>query len=618
MRATAGARLADVRVAFGESLVAWQAALAAGLPATARLRSTSPALLLSGRPGVEQFDRRLTPDWLRRYRAAILPFAERLFLDARRSAEAEPWALHMARAGTLYAHRLVIRAACLEAADFHEPRALLALGGRANLRRTPPLDRLLGNNPGFLCFEAESPNAPEPRRRADRWSALRVAGLEGVAYRLLLKLWRQLPARWAQAEVLILSDNELLQEAAVRLGLGGAALRVVTLPAAAPMAMPQVLKAALLQVTAKAVDDFARAWVPAAAVRPCREAFEGYVCDQVEPELGCQDAVARRLDALLGDRPTVALTNYPGLPERMAAIRHLRKRGVPVIGFQHGVSREINGMLDAAAAYTENAATDLFLAYNERAAAVANGQPFAGGRSEAVGLPRRMTRAGRAPFWRRRTAIWYVSTNSYRGVWQSVAAAISDREKAQREIAIVEEVLGRLDRPVVYKPYPEASYADPDPVLEHLSRYPNISVHGDAVDLRYLFPHVGLIVTARATSTTAWCLMSGRPVVFLDLPDDQPLHVDVRGHFAAGLFLFDGTDPAERERLHNFLKQPLSVITKAWAEKAAARQALIGRYFSAGGRPGAGAAELIEGWLRQRPPRQAANGRREQGAQHDG
>ena len=592
--------LADVRVAYTESLTALRAAIDAGLPDDARVRTTSPALLLGGWPGAEQFDARLTRDWLRGFREAILPFAERLFLEARKSTAAAPWALHMARAATLYAHRLVIRAACLEAADFHQPRALLALGGMANRRRTPPLDRLLGGNAGFVRFEAEPTAEETVIRRPSRLAALRVAGLEGVGYRLLLRLWRHLPARLARRDVLILSDNELLQEAAVRLALGGASLRVVPLPVPAAVPMPADLLSALLEVGSRAVHDFARAWVPPAAVGPCRQAFESYLREQIEPELGCQDEIARRLDALLSDRPTVALTNFPGLPERAAAIRHLRRRGVPIVGFQHGVSREINGMLDAAAAFTENAATDLFLAYNQAAADVSARYAFAHGGVAAVGLPRRMVRAGRARVGRKATAIWYVSTNNYRGAWQTLASDVTDLDRSQLEIAIVDEVLGGLDRQVVYKPYPESSYADADPVLSHVSRHANVTVHSDAIDLRYLFPRIGLIVGARASSTTAWCVMSRRPYVLLDLPDDQPLFAAVRPMFEAALFVFDASDSTGRRRLRAFLEQPPAAIEAAWREKAQARRELIDRYFSSGDSPGVDAAGAIRRLLGRR------------------
>ncbi|MBM3558957.1 MAG: hypothetical protein FJX53_03525 [Alphaproteobacteria bacterium] len=293
----------------------------------------------------------------------------------------------------------------------------------------------------------------------------------------------------------------------------------------------------------------------------------------------------------------MALTNYPGLPERMAAIRHLRKRGVPVIGFQHGVSREINRMHDAVAAYAENAVTDLFITYNEAAARISAGYVFARGRIAAAGLPRRMARAGRSD--RAGDKLWYISTNHYRGTWQGLMGAMVDRDKAELEIAIVDEVLGQLDRPVFYKPYPETNYADPDPVLARIARHANIRLYGDAVDLRYLLPKIGLLISARATSTTAWCLMAERPYVLIDLPDDQPLLTEARPLFAAGLFLVNGADAEERRRLAEFLRRPMREIAADWAAKAEARRELRARYFSNADRPGASAARAIrELWRR--------------------
>jgi hypothetical protein len=136
---------------------------------------------------------------------------------------------------------------------------------------------------------------------------------------------------------------------------------------------------------------------------------------------------------------------------------------------------------------------------------------------------------------------------------------------------------------VLYKPYPAFRYLDPDPVIEAARAASNVSVYEERADLRYLIQRARVLICSRSYSTPSWCLMSERPVVHIDIPDQAPLTPEARAAFEAGLFLFDAASADFHDRLRAFLSQPIDAIERLYAEKAQARTQLIERFFGTGG-----------------------------------
>ena len=73
--------------------------------------------------------------------------------------------------------------------------------------------------------------------------------------------------------------------------------------------------------------------------------------------------------------------------------------------------------------------------------------------------------------------VWYVSTAIYQGNIGRVHRGLADSEICRREIALLDDVYGRLPHKVVFKPYPVFRYVDEDPVLEHADGFENVQVY---------------------------------------------------------------------------------------------------------------------------------------------
>lgn len=210
----------------------------------------------------------------------------------------------------------------------------------------------------------------------------------------------------------------------------------------------------------------------------------------------------------------------------------------------------------------------------------------------------RMTRRGRADADH---PLLYVSTALLSGNVNAYSGGVSDVERVRRELALVEDVLARLPYGVRYKSYPSTDrYDDPDPVLAAVARHPRLQLFDRALDLRYMIGQHRLVITSRATSTVGWCLMSGKPLVFIDHPDHMPLRDEARDLFAQGVFLFDWRD-ATTDALRAFLSRPLAEIEVEWRDKAAARRKLVEELFCRpGNRVGRRVADMLMPMMERR------------------
>ena len=586
--------LGGYRVAFADSRAALEAAYAAGLPRDAAIRTCAPALALAGIPTVEPVERRFPRSRRAALHETTLGFVKATYEATAGRKETAPFALTAARVA-FDLQRIVYRAACLDEADFTEPRAILAVetgDKRLDTCVNLPWSVLLASNSAArrFTFPVEPPQVGRSLGGVPPGllSRLRISGLDKVFYRFFLWLWKWLPSRLARGEALITSENELVKEAAFHLALRGFALRRMRAPVRAHANLPPDQDAGLREAVEPVVRSHLTDWVVPQAVDTIVSLFFEEVRAEVARQVESGLHWGKVLDRLVEPDRTVVMAGVPKGGPALALAELCRARRIPFVAFQHGVAREISAPITHHQVLWENNVADWFFTFSRKSAEISDTSLFARGQPVPVGLPKDYFRVGGVIG--RRTAgppILFVSTTVYRSGVQSWAGWITDIGMAQREIDLVERVLARLPHRVMFKPYPTIRYADPDPVIEVARRMPNISVYQQEHDLRYLLRGYRVIVTCRATSTVAWCLMSGKPLVFIDMPDHMSLTPEAREAFEAGTFLFDVGSAAFAEELRAFLSRPIEAIEADWAHKAEGRARLIEEFITVP-RPGAG------------------------------
>lgn len=584
---TSADALADIPVVFLESLQALDGAKRIGLRADARVACLSPAVATAGDQPVRVLDAKLSG----RAERGLFAFIDDMSafgLTLARTLPANPAspmaAAIAARHSTLFCGQILLKAAMLEDADYREPRAIV-------LSTTPGSDgdyaagwtwpTLLAGNPSLRVLRqpvelAEVGEAVGPF--LDRLRLSPQARLVATVRRLS----RFLPAALSRGTAYIVNDNELIRETVLALIARGFRPEWIDPPAVERSPRDPDRHEPVLDAAEELFIPFAERWLCAEALSPVVALYRQDLLDALQHELDVHRAWKRTLSDLGGHaKPRTILLNFPKGDYGPGLLMAAREHGIPVCSFRHGVTHEFGALSHVDHGTMESASSDLVFCYNEAGAAVQRGVPHAVGRAFAVGMPSdyfgtgsyRQPRGDAAP-------IAYISTNLYCGYRVFPTAGINDVERMQPERVLLNDVFSRLPHRVLYKNYPAQTYVDGDPVIAEAERCANVEVFSKKLNASYLFADSRILVTARASSTVGHCLVSGKPVVFINIPDHLPVRAEAIPLFEAGLFFFDFADPQMPERLRTFLSQPLEQIEAAWNERAAARERLIERLFS--------------------------------------
>lgn len=592
---------------FADSRAALEVAWARGLPRDSRVRTFAPGLADAAGIGAERADSSLDAPRIRALEDAALELAGDLW---RHFAE-DDRDLAVLAAQSCFGgfHILLLKAACLSEEDFHRPIVVVdtPFDDDPNFADTfaSPLPRLLAANPELAVVSVESaalppvaaPRPPAPTLR----QRLAFASLDSLLYRLLERAHRRLPFPPSRGSILVFRDNELVKETALALALRG--YRLVRLEAPDPIVSglePEETRQLEGRVTALLAARLSGLLAPSAraGLALC---FAANLARNIAAYRASLDLWRERLDRLSAQRPKAALSSVASGPVFCALHRALGERRIPLVVGQHGVTLEIHARMQRYHAIWESAVGDLALMFNREGADLAGASPMGQADTVAVGMPKDYVRGVRRRGLGGRAVppVWYVATALYLGNRGLLFEGVADCDKALFEKGIVEEVLARLPHRVLYKPYPGNRFLDATPEIAAARAAPNIELFEERIDLRYVVGSARALITSRSFSTPSWCLMSGRPVVMIDIPDQSPLRPEAREAFARGLFLFDAGEPDFHSRLRAFLSRPLGEIEREYAAKAEARAALIERFVATGGARGAGrrAAAAVERWL---------------------
>ena len=205
---------------------------------------------------------------------------------------------------------------------------------------------------------------------------------------------------------------------------------------------------------------------------------------------------------------------------------------------QHGVTIEISKAHSSLSIGFDNSVSDVMFSYNNKIIEIESKTYFDKSKYHSVGMPLRNIRMKQSKVLDTAVPpIVYISTNLY-SMGLSLALK-TDYGLAIDEKKLITLVLNRLPHRVRYKAYPEDNrrYSDIDPVYSIVKRSNNMELFDKKIDMRYLVSEHRVFVTTCATSTLSWPIMSGRPVVFINQKNNNPLTSDAHIHFSKGMFV---------------------------------------------------------------------------------
>ena len=275
----------------------------------------------------------------------------------------------------------------------------------------------------------------------------------------------------------------------------------------------------------------------------------------------------------------VCLIGTPNSAMELSYIEVAKKNSIITASFQHGITKEISEDILSIDVLYESNIVDYYFVFNEEAAKNSKKSRFNIASGHVVGLAEDMKKGLKNQKYNKAQPILYASTTLYcgnRGI--PGRSGTSDINKANFEINLIERVLSKLPHQVQYKPYFSKRYAGPSVELEVAKNKNNISINFAEVDLRYIVGDSRIIITSRATSTLGWCILSGKPVVYIENEDNR-LNEIASKEFRKNLFFFDVREKKWDIKLRELLSLPLNTIEKKWKQKEVNRKFFIEKFF---------------------------------------
>jgi hypothetical protein len=595
---------------FCDSKEALLWAYANGLPSDALIRSSSPAMLWNQNENINHIESQWTEDRMRNFQSSIQSFSEKIYdITISSKSFTHEEALCIANASVFF-HKVIFKAACLEKDDMFEPRLFVGIdapSGRDGNNLNPPWDKLLDKNQKFekIVYSLKNSNwSALSTKGVSLFRRIKLGGRETLIYRLWTNVSKYLPNSLFRKQILVFNENELLIEAAAELALKGIKIRKIApvyndvnidndeiLRNKSKLSMLQVL---LEEIVRNRIEE----WVNPSIVHSCESLFFQNLDEKFTSFL-----ILRSKWGFLYKEPSiykrVLMINAPGTIQGLAISSVCRDIGIPIVSAQHGITMEICETIGEVFIGHEINVSDIFLTYNSKAKKISEISHFLNGKAIDVGISNRHLRmALHKPVSGNHVSapIVYVSTNLYRGNLSAIGSCLTDYKKAKKELLLIDKVLNKLPYRVCYKTYPEENrrYADIDPVISEIGSKHNIDLFNSKIDMRYLIQKHQILISSLATSTLGWLVMSQKPVVFINFYNDNPLTKEAHTALSKGLFLFDSNDNLYN-KLQLFLSHPIEEIERLWLQKKEDREKMINSFFTSSKKGNAGklAAEII-------------------------
>ena len=584
--------LVGIDVCYCDSEAAWRIAVERGLPSRAVIRTSNPNLLQNPprNATVEQIERSWTPSKIE----ALSASTDGLVMSVRRAVSKTPFNIYadlLARDAFLWNSRLPW-ATTLDDRDMTEPRAVISVeheSAALNSRSNSHWMELLAGNPRLVQLKLSANEcglkAEAPLSSPTRLQLMKFYPASHLEYTFWRLLWRGLPRHLSRGTIYIGADNPGIRETVIHFARRGYAICETDRPRM--RAEASTVPDGLRQLIASILRDHLQL-----CVKPnvSERLIDLFFSDFVESLAGFDGAAAQwsRVFAAAdrsGEKIVAFLSNII-LPTVLLPLRaSLSSRRIPLVLFQHGHSRELTRYLEFNKCISEETFADLFICYDDKANEFASANPHRRSEVLTAGVPALYHLDRRHIADDECGDICYVQTalpvsnksSPFTLTW-------TDLEKEQFETKLLNRSLSGLPHRVTVKPYLAADYPGVRGSVKVIEDSPNLNLYSKRFDLRYIVGNFRVLITARATSTLGWCLLSKRPLVYLDLPNQYPLWDDAREAVKVGVFYFDMSAPDSFDRLREFLAQPLDAIERQWNERAPARARFVNRFIDSGKR----------------------------------
>ena len=184
---------AKYKTIFCDSVQALEYAYQNGLPKSAIVKSSAPAMLWDKKININNIEARWTTGELEKFQEGVQELTECVF-DSILSIPGVEREIALSVTDVVYRfQKIIYKAACLDESDFTDPRLFIYVDGETgpsgNIMNSP-WDQLLSPNPLFsmVNYTLRNDNWNQLTTQGiSYWSRYKIAGFETIVYRLAKK-----------------------------------------------------------------------------------------------------------------------------------------------------------------------------------------------------------------------------------------------------------------------------------------------------------------------------------------------------------------------------------------------------------------------------------------------
>lgn len=274
---------------------------------------------------------------------------------------------------------------------------------------------------------------------------------------------------------------------------------------------------------------------------------------------------------------SAVLCNFPRSPEYTGFSTFLKNNNVPLISFQHGVTREISKRSDFYSILDECNVADVVFSYNESYKKITTSTPFSKGKVISIGS---IYQKNKFKLKNNKT-ILFVSMLFLRGNSRNIINKnLNDYQVIKREEKLI-DLFNAINMNVTYKKYELKfkRFLDDDLIIDKIKKSKNINLLKKKIDLKEIVHQYNFLILQGASSTLTYCLSLNIPIIYLfnkdmNLLRDEPLEL-----MKKSVFFFNENDIDFETKIINFFKIDRNILLKKWKLKKTYRDSLINKFF---------------------------------------
>ncbi|MDC0074607.1 hypothetical protein OAK17_07120 [Alphaproteobacteria bacterium] len=460
--------------------------------------------------------------------------------------------------------------------DLFDKRHLIFLNSEKNF----PWIKLLSNNKNLIKSEVRLKNKIEFENK--KWPSpnklvtWKTIGIDPFIFELGCRLSIFLPKALSKGEFIVLRANPLLREAGTQLLLKRYQIRYKKSVKINYLTKIKKINIFDKEIISNMIYDSLNFFIP--------EFILPTLCEEISKNMtsSLHDYIYYKNNwekEFRKNKITGIMTNLPKNTEEFSIISAAKNKDIPTFTFQHGISREITHDHIYINALYENVFSDYFFSYGDSGAIASYKAPLNKAKIIACGPPQEYKRLKKVKWQPNKNFnLLYLSTSLLRNGNDLPYGSDTNKEILSSELNIINNILGKTNKKVLYKSYPQGNknrYIDPDISLIKANNYKNIEIYDGDADSRFFFGKSDLIITSRATSTIAWAIMTGTPTIYIDIKDQRQLSKEVYKLFEDSIFLFRYGETNWNVSLLNLINLPIKDILEKWNNKRKDRDTLI-------------------------------------------